>query len=448
MPKRQLLRGTLALTAAGLFSRVAGSFYRILLVRVVGQTGIGIFQMAVPVYSLAATLASLGLPAALAKVVAERAARGDWPGVEQARRTATLLTLAATAVTLVLAWAGTGVVAERVLTDPRTRLSLMIMPAAVAAVAYASVLRGYFQGLQDLIPGAAAQVVEQVVRIATILPLAALLVPYGLGAAAGGAMAGLAAGETAGLICLLVWLRRHETILRPWKRVAADPGARRGDGMAGELLRLGLPAMAGDLVGALTAAADAFIIPRRLLQTGLPWDQATGLYGELMGMVLPILFLPMVLTYPIGMALVPAVSAAHALGNRALVVRRMLLGTRLTLGIALCASAVFYAAPEGLARLLYGDTAVAPLIALLAVAAPFVYVQSLENAILMGLGLNAESFRNYTLGVCVRLSVIYVLTGTSLGIAGALWGIVAGQVVMGLCHARDIRRATGRFPLP
>lgn len=448
MPSRHLLRGTLALTAAGVFSRVAGSFYRILLVRVVGQTGIGLFQMAVPVYALAATLASLGLPAALAKVVAERAARGDWPGVARARRAAMLLTLAATAITLVLAWAATGIVAERVLTDPRTRPALLVMPAAVAAVAWASVLRGYFQGLQDLVPGAAAQVVEQVVRIATILPLAALLVPLGLGAAAAGAMAGMAAGELAGLACLVIWLRRRETILRPWRRPAAARATGR-DGTAAELLRLGLPAMAGDLVGALTGAADAVIIPRRLHEAGLPWDAATGQYGELMGMVMPILFLPMVLTYPLGMALIPAVASAQALGNRALLVRRMLLGTRLTLGIALASSALFHAAPGPLARLLYGDTAIAPLIALLAVAAPFVYVQSLENAILMGLGRNAQSFRNYTLGVCVRLGLIYALTGIpSLGIRGALWGIVAGQAVMGVLHARDLRRATGRYPLP
>lgn len=449
MAFRPLLRGTLVLTAAGLFSRFTGSIYRILLVRVIGETGIGLFQMAFPAYSLAATAATLGLPAALAKVVAERAARDDWPGVAQARQVATVLTAAATLVSVCLAWAGASFISHTVLTDPRTEASLAVMPLAVAVASFAAILRGYFHGLQDLVPGAIAQIVEQGVRIPTVLVLAWLLVPYGLGAAAAGAMVGVAVGEVAGLVCLLVWYHRHETVTRPWKRPLRGEPAPGFLQTARYLLSLSLPAMLGDMMGALTAAADAVIIPRRLRESGLGWDQATAMYGGLTGMVLPVLFLPMVVTYPLAAALMPAVSAAHALGLRQVLVRRILLGTRLTLAIAIVSALVFYTAPGFIARLLYGNTHIAPLIALLAVAAPFVYVQSTENAILLGLGLNGTSLRNYLIGVIVRIATIYVLTGDpSLGVAGALWGIIAGQVVMGALHALAIRRATGRFPLP
>lgn len=449
MAFRPLLRGTLVLTAAGLFSRFTGSIYRILLVRVIGETGIGLFQMAFPAYALAATAGTLGLPAALAKVVSERAARDDWPGVVQARTVAAVLTAAATLVSVCLAWAGTGFMSHTVLTDPRTEPSLVVMPLAVAVASFAAVLRGYFHGLQDLVPGAVAQTVEQAVRIPIVLLLAWLLVPYGLGAAAAGAMFGVAVGEVAGLICLLLWYYRQETVPRPWRRPPRGtpaPGFRQ---TARYLLALGLPAMLGDMMGALTATADAVIIPRRLQQAGLGWDQATALYGGLTGMVLPVLWLPMVLTYPLGAALMPSVSAAHALGQRRLLVRRILLGTRLTLAIAAASALLFYTAPGYIARILYGNTDVAPLISLLAVAAPFVYLQSTQNAILLGLGLNGASLRNYLVGVTVRIATIYVLTGNpSLGVSGALWGIVAGQVVMGTLHALSIRRAIGRFPLP
>lgn len=447
MPARPLVRGTLALTAAGLFSRVTGSVYRILLVRVIGEIGIGLFQMAFPFYALGATVATLGLPGALAKLVAERAARDDWPGVERARRVALALTLAATAVTLALAWSLAGPAAALALGDARTRLALALVPLAVACTALSSILRGYAYGLKELTPSAAAQVLEQAVRIVAVLALASLLVPYGLAAAAGGAAAGLVLGELSGLVYLVRWLRRDQQVPRPWR--SAPPARGRDRGTLGELLRLGLPNLATDLVGALVAAADAVIIPRRLLDAGVPWDEAVARYGELTGMVLPVLFLPMVFTYPLATALLPLIAEAQALGNRASLVRAMLLGTRLTLAVALASAAVFHAAPAFLARLLYGRPALAPLIALLAVAAPFTYVQSMSNAILVGLGLNAASFRNYLVGVVVRLTLIYVLAARpGLGIAGALWGIVAGQAVMASLHALDLRRATGRFPLP
>ena len=47
-----LITGTLLLTAAGLFSRVLGFFYRIFLSRTIGAEGLGIYQMIFPVYGI------------------------------------------------------------------------------------------------------------------------------------------------------------------------------------------------------------------------------------------------------------------------------------------------------------------------------------------------------------------------------------------------------------
>ncbi len=448
MPERRLLQGTLALTAAGLYSRLAGSVFRILLVRIIGEAGIGLVQMALPLFGLAINLATLGLPAALATVVADRAARGDWPGAEQARRMVTRLVLAATLVIAAVTWLGAGLLAERVLTDTRTHLSLTIMPPAIVAASLAMVLRGYFQGLQDLTPSAIAQVVEQTVRIGTVLPLALLLLPHGLAAAAGGAMAGIACGELAGLAVLALRHRRLEASPRPWRRLrttknrdTAPPALARG------LLGLAVPVMLAGLAGSLTATLDVMLIPRRLEAAGFSWEEATAQYGRLTGMAVPLLFLPMVVVYPLMTSLTPAISTAAALGNRRLLQSRIRLGVRVTLAVALAAGLLFLLAPRRLAALLYGSPDIAPLVTWLALAAPLTYLQHLEDAVMTGLGLTAQSLRNYVIGIAVRLGFIYVLTG-SLGITGALLGIIAGQGVMALLHARDIRRATGRYPLP
>lgn len=448
MPERRLLQGTLALTAAGLYSRLAGSVFRILLVRIIGEAGIGLVQMALPLFGLAINLATLGLPAALATVVADRTARGDWPGAEQARRMVTRLVLAATLVIAAVTWLGAGLLAERVLTDTRTHLSLTIMPPAIVAASLAMVLRGYFQGLQDLTPSAIAQVVEQTVRIGTVLPLALLLLPHGLAAAAGGAMAGIACGELAGLAVLALRHRRLEASPRPWRRLrttknrdTAPPALARG------LLGLAVPVMLAGLAGSLTATLDVMLIPRRLEAAGFSWEEATAQYGRLTGMAVPLLFLPMVVVYPLMTSLTPAISTAAALGNRRLLQSRIRLGVRVTLAVALAAGLLFLLAPRRLAALLYGSPDIAPLVTWLALAAPLTYLQHLEDAVMTGLGLTAQSLRNYVIGIAVRLGFIYVLTG-SLGITGALLGIIVGQGVMALLHARDIRRATGRYPLP
>lgn len=444
--RRHLLRGTLALTGAGIYARLTGSMYRIVLVRIVGDTGIGLFHMVLPIYALALSVATLGLPGALPKVVAERAARRDWPGVQQARTAVVLMVMIAALLTGITLSSLAGPLARHLFTDDRTYLSLVIMPLAVIFGSAAAVIRGYFEGLGDFIPSAVALVVEQTIRIGTILGLAVVLLPYGLEMAAAGAMAGVALGEAASLIALYIWYRRSEETPRPWSR---QPQGHEGiTDTTVNLLQLSVPLMLGGLVGSLTAAFDAVIIPRRLQFAGHVAEFATALYGQLAGMALPALFLPMVLTYPISVAIIPAIATAASAGNNDILKSRILWGTRLTLLVAAGASLLFLSFPNEISGVLYGKDDIAPLISLLAVAAPFTYVQTTLSSVLTGLGLTIVALRNYVIGLAIRLSLLFVLVGDPRwGIAGALWAITAGQAVMGLLHLRDIRRATGIFPL-
>ena len=52
MSKKAFFKGTFLLTCAGLLSRVIGFFYRIFLSHTIGAEGIGLFQLAIPVWFL------------------------------------------------------------------------------------------------------------------------------------------------------------------------------------------------------------------------------------------------------------------------------------------------------------------------------------------------------------------------------------------------------------
>lgn len=456
LSSRPILHGTLALTAAGLYARLTGSVYRILLVRLVGELGIGLFQMALPVFNLAATLATLGLPAALATVVAERQARGDWRGIEEARRAANYLVIASTLLTAGVIWSLAGTIAQVVLTDSRTFASLLVLPLAVVVTSFGSVWRGYFHGLQELVPSAVSQVLEQTARIVTVLALASVLLPYGLHMAAAGAMLGIAAGEAAGLLYLYLLGRQRRNQPRAWpiRRLqgvlpVCSPQPQDLARAAATLLRLAVPIMMGGLASSLVGTFDVVVIPRRLQEAGYSWEEATIIYGQLTGMAIPILFLPMVAVYSVATAITPAISTAYTHGDSARLAGHLRLGTRLTMVVAVASTVLFAAAPDTLARLLYGTTDIAPMVSALAVAAPFTYLQYLFSSTLIGLGLTAMELRNYLAGLSVRLALVYLLTGAgSLGPSGPLWAIAAGQATMTILHAVTIRKVTGRFPWP
>ena len=82
------------MTVAGIIVKFIGAFSRIYLSRLLGGEGIGLYQMAYPIYMLCLSISSAGLPVAISIMVAERNAVNDyWGGQKVFRISMTALTL-------------------------------------------------------------------------------------------------------------------------------------------------------------------------------------------------------------------------------------------------------------------------------------------------------------------------------------------------------------------
>jgi len=76
-------------------------------------------------------------------------------------------------------------------------------------VSLSSGFRGFFQGIQDMSPSAASQILEQIFRVLTIFGLVWLLLPLGVDYAAAGASFGPVIGGLSSVILLgAIFLKR------------------------------------------------------------------------------------------------------------------------------------------------------------------------------------------------------------------------------------------------
>ena len=80
------LKGTLILTISGIVVKVIGSLNWVILSRVMGGEGIGLYQMGFPIYLLALSISSAGLPVAISIVTAEKLALRDYRGARRVFR--------------------------------------------------------------------------------------------------------------------------------------------------------------------------------------------------------------------------------------------------------------------------------------------------------------------------------------------------------------------------
>src|SRR5690606_27644497 len=71
------LQGTLILILAGMITRFLGFINRLVVARLMGEEGVGLYMMALPTLFLVMTLTQLGLPVAISKRVAEADAQND-----------------------------------------------------------------------------------------------------------------------------------------------------------------------------------------------------------------------------------------------------------------------------------------------------------------------------------------------------------------------------------
>ena len=205
MSADKFLRGAMILTLAGLMVKVIGSVNRILLSRLLGGEGIGLYQMAYPVYLLLVAISSAGIPIAISIIVSEKLAQKDYANVQRVFKVSLGLMavtglLFASSLFVAAGW----LVDSGIITDSRAYYGLIALTPAVFLSTILACFRGFFQGQQMMTPPAVSQILEQFVRVMTMLVLAYILLPKGLEYAAAGAAFGAAPGALMGL-CVLTF---------------------------------------------------------------------------------------------------------------------------------------------------------------------------------------------------------------------------------------------------
>ena len=72
MKKNSFIQGAVILAVSGIIVKLIGAVSRIYLSRLLGGEGIGLYQMAYPIYLLCLSISTAGLPVAISIMVSER----------------------------------------------------------------------------------------------------------------------------------------------------------------------------------------------------------------------------------------------------------------------------------------------------------------------------------------------------------------------------------------
>jgi len=463
MTKKSMIRGAAILAAAGLVNRFLGAVARIALPTLIGDEGVGLYQMAYPVYSIFLVISTAGIPVAVSKLVAEQVVQKNRRGALTILQVATVILIFTGALfSLGLAFAAKPI-ATYVARDPRAALAIVAVSPAVLVLSVASAFRGFFQGLQNMVPSALSQVIEQIVRVSVMTGLAWIFLPRGVEYAAAGANLGAVFGGTAGLLVLIIAYLRQEhergswrttwslkdcdvapKSASQWKSGAKDNYMASRSSLIRKIFELSLPVVLAAAIMPLMQFLDIGIVPLRLSHAGFSPDEITKLFGRLTGMAQPLMYFPTLVTAAVATSSVPAISEALAKGDRSALSMRAQEAIRLGFLFALpSAVGLFVFAPEFSLMLRWPQEVAVPLRAL-AFGTVFLALQQISSGILQGLGAVGVPVRNLAKGAVAKFIVSFSLTGVpAFGIRGAALGTVAAFAVAGLLNVVTLVRMLG-----
>ncbi|MDQ0254251.1 stage V sporulation protein B [Evansella vedderi] len=439
MTKQSFIKGALILILAGLITRILGFVNRIVVARIMGAEGVGLYMMAVPTLLLIITLTQLGLPVAISKLVAEADADNDKARIKRILVVSLSVTGVLSIFFTALMILGAPLISKTFLTDSRAFYPLIAISPIVPIVALSAVLRGYFQGLQNMKPSAISQVIEQVVRITLVAAFTTAFLPYGLEYAAAGAMISVVLGELASLIYMITMFKQKK---RFKVRRQFFEYVKGGKKTLNDLLSIALPTTGSRLIGSVAFFFEPIVVAQSLAIAGVATAVATAQYGELSGYVIPLLLLPTFITQSLSVSLVPAISEAAYQRNYRIINHRLSQALRLALVAGGGSVFILYVFAEPIMELVYDAPTVATYLKIMAPFSLFLYFQSPLQATLQALGLAKAAMINSFIGAFVKIAAIFVLASRpELGIMGAALAITIGFLLVTFLHFATVVKA-------
>lgn len=435
------MEGAAVLVVAHLVVKVIGACFKIPLANILHETGMAFFSRAYNLYAAMFVMATAGLPVAVSKMVSESLAKKNYRESKKILRAAVmLLTIIGVIGTCVLFF-GARAFAENAFQSPGTYLSIVAISPAILFISILSAFRGYFQGHSNMIPTAYSEVLESVAKLVIGLAGAYLFMRISYEVAAAGAVFGVTLGGLFALLLLVFFYFKNKKSTPDYDTVSAHATSK----IFVKLLTIAVPITIGAAVMSLTNVIDTFMIGNRLqaitvspalfntlteffgvasedavIGANLSSKAADVMYGSYSGYAMSLFNLPPSIITSISMSIVPAISAALAVSNKAQAKLLTESSIRITTIFALPCAIGLSVLSAPILISLYNNARAAETLSLLSLSIVFVCTVSVSTAILQAAGHVFIPVRNMLIGGLFKVVSNYVLIAIpALNIGGA-----------------------------
>lgn len=427
--KDSLLSGALVLSFAGILAKIFSAAYRIVLTRILGPEGIGLYQLIFPLYSLFVVLSTGGLPMAISKVVAKN------KGKEKLVLKKCFKLSGVVSLILMLILFLVSIPLSKMQGEKELAICYLVLAPSILIITSSSVLKGFFQGINNFKPTSISNIFEQFSKLLLGLILSLMLLKKGLIYAIIGAVVAIDVSEIVSLAILLMCLKFSIKKKEKSSRIETR-----------DLIQDIVPITLTNIILPISIFIDSILVVK-LLEINFSHKISVMLYGIESGAITSLINLPTIFSFSLASVILPNIVSQISIFNSS---QKLVVSMKIILIITIPCAVLFLFVPDKIIFLLYGDRLKNSLIngsyiagRLLAISSfgvVFFAINQIYSSVLQAVNRRVVTIKNLLISVGVKFLVEFIfLPSWNLNIYALAFSLTACYLTNMMLNHFEIR---------
>lgn len=408
---KKLFKAIAILTSFSFLTRALGFLFRIILSRLIGAEGLGIYQVSFSVFMVLETFISSGLPLVVSKKTSNIAHKNE-KNKEFSMVTTAIIIGLITAILLCIIVLIFNKLFALLFTDKRClNILITLLPSLVFSSVYATI-RGNFWGHRKYFIVSFTEFIEQLLKIVFCV----IFLGFSYQAIDGVFVATyshIISCFVSAILVLILFFKMGNKFSKPTINEFK------------ELTKASIPITLVRVISSLLMPLISIIIPLLLVANGHTSEQALSILGIALGMTFPLLYIPSTLIGSLSMTLIPDLSSAVTQQKFVEIKEKINFSIKFGLFISFLFVPLFYSLGPHIGVFLYNNLQSGIFLRNSSILIIPICLSGIAVSCLNALSLEIKGFINYLIGALFLIISIFTLT--------RFVGIYSLVIGLGLC---------------
>ena len=404
--KNKFIKSTLILIVGGFFTKLLGLIIKIVLTRLIGTVGIGLYSMIMPTFLLLNSIAQLGLPTALNILISN----GKF-NTKNLVFTAILISLTIDFIILIFLIFSSNYLSTNLLHNSNLSSSFLAIGFVLPFITISNCLRSYFFAKERMYPHVITNIIEDLIKLIFIIIGIPFFITKGVHYAVTFVILSNIFCELSSIIIFLFLLPSYKYKKEELKLNKNN---------IKEIFKIALPTTGSRLIGSIGYFLEPIIITFVLIKIGYSNSFIVNEYGIINGYVMQLVLLPSFFTAALSQALIPIVSKNYSIGKYNFVKKKIKQAIFFSLLIGIPATIIFELFPDTLLNLFFNTNKGINYIKVIAPICLLHYIQSPISSSLQAMGSAKISMIGTLIGMIIRTITLFKTSFFNIG----LWSLI------------------------